>query len=288
MGKLDGKVAVITGGTRGLGLAIARAFAREGAAVVVASRSAGSVEEAVAALKQAGARAAGQACDVGDLAQVEALAAYAETTFGKLDVWVNNAGLSAAYGPTAGVWPEEFRAVVETNILGTYHGSITALRRFVPAGRGKIINMVGAGEKKPVPLQSAYASSKGWIRNLTLALAKEYEGSGVGIFAMQPGLMLTDMVMRPVAVGGWEEKVKVLGVVLGILGNPPEVPAELAVRLASAETDGKTGLQYSVLTTGAKLRAGLRALGKKLSGKGWPRVPLEIQSAKPYIESSKR
>lgn len=98
---LQDKVAVITGGSRGLGYAIAETYARAGTKVVIASRSARSVDEAVKKLQQNGAQAAGLACDVGDLSQVEALAELAIRTFGRIDIWVNNAGISAPYGPTA-------------------------------------------------------------------------------------------------------------------------------------------------------------------------------------------
>ena len=97
MNLLEGKVAVITGGTRGLGLGIAQACAREGARVVVSSRSADSVSPAVAQLRASGAQANGRTCDVGSLPGVEALARHALEAFGRFDIWVNNAGLSAPY-----------------------------------------------------------------------------------------------------------------------------------------------------------------------------------------------
>src|SRR5574341_234567 len=99
-GLLQGKVAVITGGTRGLGLAIAQAYAREGAAVVVTSRSTAAVDQTVSSLQAEAAQAIGRPCDVGELSQVEALTVHALEAFGYLDVWVNNAGISAPYGPT--------------------------------------------------------------------------------------------------------------------------------------------------------------------------------------------
>ena len=178
---LNGKTAVITGSTRGFGLSMAQEFARQGAAVVVSSRSAEAVEQAVAGLRAGGVRASGLACDVSDLAQVQALAEHAIMTFGALDVWVNNAGLSAPYGPTIHVFPERFTQVTQTNVLGTYHGSLVAMRHFLEGGGGKLINILGRGERGPQPMQNAYASSKAWIKSFTLALAEEYKDSGVGV-----------------------------------------------------------------------------------------------------------
>ena len=118
MDRLLGKVAVITGGTRGIGLALAQAFAREGASVFIASRSSASVEGCHRPVAPGGHQAGGMAMDVTDFAQVQALAEAAMREFGRLDIWVNNAGIAGPYGPTVQVDPETFLQVVQTNILG--------------------------------------------------------------------------------------------------------------------------------------------------------------------------
>ena len=166
--KLHGKIAVITGSTRGLGLAMAHAFAAQGARVVVSSRNAAAVTSAVTALRSAGGQASGQVCDVAELGQVRALMEHARSTFGVPDLWLNNAGLSAPYGPTVKVPPERFLQVLGTNVLGTYHGSLVAMEQLVLRRSGKLINLLGRGDRRPVPKQNAYASSKAWIRSFTL------------------------------------------------------------------------------------------------------------------------
>lgn len=189
MKNLLNKVAVVTGGTRGLGLEIARLYAREGALVVVASRSQGSVDEAVSQLRREGLEVSGYAVDVAEQARVQALRDFALSTYARLDIWVNNSGLSGVYGPTHAMPPGDFVAVTRTNILGTYHGSMAALDVMLPQRRGHLINLLGRGDKGPVPLQNAYASSKAWVRSFTRALAKEYADSGVQIHGLNPGLV---------------------------------------------------------------------------------------------------
>lgn len=165
MDLLDGKVAVITGSTRGLGLAIAQAYAREGASVVVSSRSAEAVQRAVEDLQQQGRRAAGLPVDTSELEQVKALARFARETFAPIGVWVNNAGISDVFGPTASVDPARYMRVLQTNIFGTYHGSLVALSAFLEQqAPGKLINILGRGDRSLAPYQSAYGSSKSWIR----------------------------------------------------------------------------------------------------------------------------
>ncbi|MEP7137081.1 MAG: SDR family oxidoreductase [Chloroflexota bacterium] len=246
---LQNKVAVITGGSRGLGYAIAEAYARAGAKVVIASRTQPAVDKAVKKLQENGAQAEGLACDVSDLQQVEALAEFAVRKFGQLDIWVNNAGLSAPYGPTAHIPSAEFLNVIDTNITGTYNGSVVAMRYFAAQKSGKLINLLGRGDGGSIPLQNAYSSSKVWVRNFTKTLAKEYKHSGVDVFGFNPGLVKTEMLSSVHAVSGYEDKMNPLRFVAMLWGNAADVPAEKALWLASSATDGKNGLLVTVLTT---------------------------------------
>ena len=253
-GILHDKVAVITGGSRGLGFGIAQTYAREGAKVVIASRTQRSVDSAVEMLRATGSQASGVACDVADIAQVEALAEHAIRTFGQIDIWVNNAGLSAPYGPTAHIPSRVFMNVVNTNIIGTYNGSVVALRKMAAQKNGKIINLLGRGDTGSVTLQNAYSSSKVWVRNFTKALASEYKDSGIGIFGFNPGLVKTEMLSQVEAVAGFEKQMAPLRIVTLLWGNDVDVPAGKALWLASPATNGKTGLMVTVLTTGFMLK----------------------------------
>ena len=285
MGVLAGKVAVITGSSRGLGLAIAQAYVREGAAVALASRSSAALAEAAAACERQGARASWQATDVGDLEQVKALADHAVKMFGKIDIWINNAGYAGVYDPTAALDPQDFEHVVRTNILGEYYGSWVALRHFLAQGTGgKLINLLGRGDTTPVALQNAYASSKAWVRNFTLALAKEYKKTGIGIYAFQPGLVETDLLCKVEVVQGYEQKLRIFSTIIRIWANPPSVPAEKAVWLASAATDGKTGLEVRVLTPGKQVAGLLRDL-RRLVQRQPPRdTSIQIKITPPMPE----
>ena len=269
---LKDKVAVITGGSRGLGLAIAQEYALAGAKVVIGARSQRTIEQALETLN-AGApgRAAGQTCDVSDLPQVEALADFAVKTFGRIDIWVNNAGLSAPYGPTAHIPSPVFMNVVNTNIIGTYNGSMVAMRHFAPQKSGKLINLLGRGDTGAIKFQNAYSSSKVWVRNFTKVLAAEYKDSGVSVMGFNPGLVLTEMLSQVAAVSGFEGQVSTIRIVAALWGNEAVVPARKALWLASAATDGRTGQMVSVLTPGFMLG--------RLFTKGLPmllRAPVEM------------
>lgn len=241
MGKLTGKVAVITGSTRGLGLGIAEAYAREGATVVISSRTETAVSAVVEQLRAKGYQASGLACDVTDMVQVQALADFVVSENGRFHIWVNNAGLPSPYGPTLSIPSDWFVKVMEAHIMGMYNGSRVAMDHFLAHDEGKLINVFGRGEKGPVPMQNAYASSKAWLRSFTIALSKEYTDTNVGVFGFSPGLVDTDMLRHVDVVPGYEKTVQALKVLIPMWGNPPQVPAEKAVWVASAATDGKTG-----------------------------------------------
>jgi len=242
MGKLDGKIAVITGASRGFGMAIAQAYALEGASLFIASRSENAISEAVNRLRESGANASGFPMDVSNLDQVEALASNTIKIYGHFDIWINNAALSAPYGPTIDIDPDTFINVVQTNIHGVYNGSIMAIRHFLSRNQGKLINILGRGDRQPVPMQNAYASSKSWIQNFTLALAKENKKSKIGIYLYNPGLMVTDLLENIEVIAGYEDRLKPMTTIMRMWAKSPELPARRAVWLASSATDGRSGL----------------------------------------------
>ncbi len=264
MGALNGKVAVITGGTRGLGLGIAQAFAQEGAAVVVASRSQKSVDSAVQQIIAEGGKSAGMVVDVANLDQMEALVKFAISQFGKLDIWVNNAGIAGPYGPTLGFDPQVFTQVIQTNIMGVYYGSRAAMDYFLAQKAGKLINILGHGYNKPVPWQNAYGASKAWVRSFTLALAEETKGNGVGVFAFNPGMVLTDLLTDVDVIAGSEHRLKLFPTIVRMWAKPPEVPAKKALWIASSATDGKTGLLVNIFSPWAMLAGAVKEGSRSL------------------------
>ncbi|MGM0386773.1 MAG: SDR family oxidoreductase [Actinomycetota bacterium] len=228
---LSGKVAVVTGGTKGLGLAIARLLGAHGTTVVVGARTLG---DAVARLADEGLEAHGLACDVGRWEDVEALRDVA-LAHGGLDIWVNNAGSAGIYGPAHLVPPETFERLVRTNIMGTFHGCRAALPVLLERGSGHVVNLYGRGATKPVPLQSAYASSKAWVRTFTRTLQREVKDTGVYVHGFNPGLVMTEMLGDVTVAPGYEQKVQALPVVVGLWGQPPDVAAEPVLELVTGE-----------------------------------------------------
>ena len=282
-GILQDKVAVITGGSRGLGLSIAQTYARAGAKVVIASRSAQSVDLAVDSLREAGYSATGLACDVADMSQVEALAEHAIQTFGRIDIWVNNAGLSAPYGPTIHIPTSDFMNVVGTNIIGTYNGSTVAMRHFLKQKSGKLINLLGRGDNGAIPMQNAYSSSKVWVRNFTKVLAQEYKDSGVEVMGFNPGLVKTEMLSNVHAVSGYEDKMMPLRFIAMLWGNEADVPAEKALWLASPVTDGRNGLFVTILTKWMMISRLITLPFKYLFDQSTKLLDLNVTSVEPAV-----
>jgi NAD(P)-dependent dehydrogenase (short-subunit alcohol dehydrogenase family) len=281
---LKGKVAVITGGSRGLGLAIAQTYAAAGAQIVIASRTQSSVDKAVALLKKSGARATGLVCDVSEIAQVEALADHALRIFGRMDIWVNNAGLSAPYGPSAHIPSVDFASVIDTNITGTYNGSVVAMHSFVPQKSGKLINLLGRGDTGSIKFQNAYSSSKVWVKNFTKILAAEYKDSGVDVFGFNPGLVRTEMLSQVHAVSGFESRMNPIRIVTALWGNDADVPAQKALWLASPASDGKNGRMVSVLTPGFMLQRMFSFALRWIIRRPVALMDLNISSVQPPME----
>lgn len=183
----------------------ARVLGRHGASGGLSSRSAADVKAAVERLRTEGIDAYGRQCDMAEFAEVEALRDEA-LRHGALDIWVNNAGSSGVYGPTAFTPVEDFARVVRTNILGTFHGSRVALPVFLGQGDGDLVNVYGQGDQRPVALQNAYASSKRWVRQFTETLRAETKNTGVRVHGMNPGLVVTDMLGSVTSQWGYEQR----------------------------------------------------------------------------------
>lgn len=223
---LSGKAIVVTGSTRGLGVAIAQACSAAGAAVVVSSRRADAVAATVDAIRAAGGQAAGTACDVGDLAQVVAPRELALASFGRLDVWVNNAGISGVYGPTLGVPVSAFENIFRTNMLGTYYGSIVALQHFVDQGRGKLIKYARRGLRGRKTAAERLRHEQGLGGQFHQNTGQRISpASGAEIIAYNPGLVITELLSEVDVVPGYEQAVQPLKTVVRLWGNPPAMPA---------------------------------------------------------------
>ncbi|AMM33910.1 hypothetical protein SA2016_3247 [Sinomonas atrocyanea] len=266
---LEGRVAVVTGSTRGLGLAMARLLGRHGATVVIASRSEAHVRAARDLLQAEGLAVHGRRCDTGSLADVEALRDEA-LGYGTVDIWVNNAGTAGIYGPTASTPPDDFERVVRTNILGTFHGARTALPVFLAQGHGDLVNLYGQGDRGPVAQQNAYASSKRWVRQFTETLQLETKGTGVRVHGLNPGLVMTDLLGHVSSQRGYEQRLGALQVVVGLWGQTPDDAARPLLRLVTTEAAEFRDLRGPTLVA--------RGLRNLLAGRlrRAHRMPLEV------------
>ena len=187
---LTGRVAVVTGGTRGLGLAMTRAFAQAGAHVVVVSRKAQACDEVAAALRAEGVKAMACACHVGHWDELAPLVEDVYGEFGRVDILVNNAGVSPLYDKLSDVSEDLFDKVIAVNLKGPFRLAALIGERMVAAGRGSIINVSSTGAVRPTSDIVPYAAAKAGVNAMTVGLAHAF-GPRVRVNAIMPGPFLT-------------------------------------------------------------------------------------------------
>jgi len=208
---------VITGSTKGIGLGLAREFLQRGHDLVISSRGAAAVEKVVAELKAAfpGRRIVGQACDVADYAQVQALWAAAVAGLGSVDIWVNNAGRDGKKVPFFMIPPEDYVNTINTNLIGLMNCNRVAIPGMYKQGTGMIWNMEGFGSNGAVrPTIGPYGTTKYAVRYFTKALIQELAKSPVKIGYLSPGIVITDLLVPPPARRdkNWERSKKILNI----------------------------------------------------------------------------
>ena len=227
--KLEDRVAIVTGASTGIGLAIAEAFAGEGARVVLTARSADRLERASQGIVEKGGVAVAITADVSQEAEVQRLVDGTIERFGRVDILVNNAALNHPPIDIVDFEPELWRSIIDVNLTGSYLCCRAVLPRMTSQGSGKIINISSIGGRKGGRGRGAYRASKAGLISLTDTLAAEVHEAGITVNCICPGGVETEM-MREITLGNMPS---------GLMR--PEEIANVALFLASDESSSVTG-----------------------------------------------
>ncbi len=203
--RLDGKVALVNGGSRGIGEAICRGLAEFGATVIVASRKLDSCEIVAASIREAGFKAEAAQCHAGDIEQINALFADIKERHGRLDILVNNAGVNVFYGAVGETPVAAFDKNVEINFRGPFFMCEQAVAIMKPQRSGSIINVSSINGLIPGRLQGAYSAAKAAMINMTKSFALEYGEYNIRANALCPGFVVTKLSQ---SIAEDEEKMK--------------------------------------------------------------------------------
>lgn len=227
---LEGNVAVVTGAGRGIGEGIARDFAKAGAKVVLAARRTNEIEAVAQSIRDDGGEAIAVTTDVTDDAALDALAKAAIDTFGKLTIWVNNAGGSPMRMPIKDLPRDEWDRTIALNLTSIYTGSVTAAKHME---RGSIINITSGAGTGPVPGSAHYGAAKAGTNSLTWTLAAEF-APNIRVNAVAPGAIPTEVMLN--ALGKNEDQLDEIldewKIPLGRLGTPADI-SSACIYLAS-------------------------------------------------------
>jgi NAD(P)-dependent dehydrogenase (short-subunit alcohol dehydrogenase family) len=246
---LKGQTVVITGAGRGIGEAVAHAFARNGANLVLIARTPNEVARVARQTAELGVTSIALPGDVSRRPELLAMMAAALERFGRIDVLINAAGIYGPIGPFVENDLDHWRSAIDTNLMGTVFATHAVLPYMLARRKGAILNFSGGGAAQPFPRFSAYATSKAAVARFTETLAEEVKESGVRINAIAPGPVNTRLLDQVLAAGesaGEAFYAKALEQ-KATGGTPPDRAAELAVFLASPTCAGVTGRLISAV-----------------------------------------
>ena len=251
MSDFAGKAVIITGASRGIGAAAARAFAKAGAHVLLSARSAAAIETIAGEIRKDGGSAIAQAADVSSWAEVQALVETARREWGRLDVLVNNAGVIEPIGPLAKSDPEAWTHATDINFKGTYYGLRAALPVMQTQGSGVVINLSSGAANSPLEGWSHYCSSKAGAAMLTQCADREAQGD-IRVVGLSPGTVATEMQVQ----------IRKSGInPVSQLDPTAHIPAEWVARalvwLATPEAAEFAGTDVSLRDEAIRARVGL-------------------------------
>ena len=252
--QLKEQVAVITGGGRGIGRAIARRLAAEGAAVLVAARTAAEIEAVAAEIRKAGGRAEFETADVARPEDCERIAAAARRHFGRVDILVNNAGIYGPVRPAHEITPEEWNEVLAINLSGPFYLARLLLPEMCARASGVVLNISSVAAKAAISMGSPYAASKAGLLALTRSLAAETARSGVRVNAICPGPVPETRMSQELGQAlseraGIDPQEMFRGFLEGILQGRAQTADEIAAAalfLCSRESSAITGQAVNV------------------------------------------
>lgn len=193
---LAGSVAVVTGGSRGIGLAIAQKLGAMDATVVITARDESMAKQVASDLATAEHPAEGLLCNVTDIDSVNALGEHMRSRYGRVDILVNNAGISGPSGVLHELDPADWEAIFNTNLRGAYYVSRAIIPLMIKTGAGHIINISSLAGKNPLPRGAAYAASKWGLNGLSYSMAEELRSHNIRVSVICPGSVNTDFGQR--------------------------------------------------------------------------------------------
>ena len=238
---------VITGGTRGIGFGLANSFLAMNCRVVISGRTKAAIATAIKKLAESHSseRIRGQVCDVRDPVQVKKLWDFAFKELGRVDIWINNAGVSAEMKEPWEYTSAEIEAGVCTNIMGTMFGTAVAVRGMLKQGSGAVYSLEGLGAERGMKVKglSLYGTTKAALRYFNDSLFAELKGKPVIAGALQPGMVVTDMITSQYA--NKPEEFEKFKPILNILSDRPETVTPVLARRILANTQNGKRIRYN-------------------------------------------